>query len=378
MARLDLQANSIHKPSCVFGSRDRPQGSLSTAHALKLSLCRKKSNRLRISIKISISFFKKCCKTFFNPENYYFYMRNLIAAFFMVSIFIHNSAFSVESDPPVTLKIVDFSPKFLKFYEKAKSENLQPDARWALWKKMVNFAAVPPTDAGQQLAREMLDNAWSRYPDAMEQISAGAPGMLPRPEDSLKSIVKLLKPVEKSEVTLITFVGAFDNNAFTSAGSGKIMTALPVEMDQRARKLVTDHELTHAVHIGIGSISGGWERSIGATVLSEGLAMRVTQELNPDLSDASYVDFTPGWLVKADKKREEIIKGIKPFLFSSDSADVMKFTMGNGTTGIEREAYYVGWIVVKYWMEKGMTLAEIARIPEKEMPNKVAEALDSL
>ena len=148
-------------------------------------------------------------------------MRNLIAAFFMVSIFIHNSAFSVESDPPVTLKIVDFSPKFLKFYEKAKSENLQPDARWALWKKMVNFAAVPPTDAGQQLAREMLDNAWSRYPDAMEQISAGAPGMLPRPEDSLKSIVKLLKPVEKSEVTLITFVGAFDNNAFTSAGSGK-------------------------------------------------------------------------------------------------------------------------------------------------------------
>jgi hypothetical protein len=305
-------------------------------------------------------------------------MKILLVSFFLISVFPHNLAFAIEPPSLVTLKILDFSPKFVKFYEKVKSENLNPDARWNLWKKMVNFAAVPPTDEGQQLAREMLDNAWSRYPSAMDKIVAGAPGMHPRPEASLESIVRLLKPEKESEVTLVTFVGAFDNNAFTSGGNGKIMTALPIEMDQKARKLVMDHELTHAVHIGMGSINGGWERSIGATILSEGLAMRVSQKLNPNLSDASYVDYSPGWLVEAQKKREEIIKGIRPFLASSDSADVMKFTMGSGSTGIEREAYYVGWIVVKHWMDKGMTLAEIARIPENEIPIKVAEALDSL
>ena len=46
----------------------------------------------------------------------------------------------------------------------------------------------------------------------------------------------------------------------------------------------------------------------------------------------------------------------------------MRFTMGKGPSGLEREAYYAGWLVVGYWLEHGTTFAEIARIPEAEMP----------
>ena len=56
----------------------------------------------------------------------------------------------------------------------------------------------------------------------------------------------------------------------------------------------------------------------------------------------------------------------------------MRFTMGKGPSGIEREAYYAGWLVVGYWLDRGMTFADIARIPEQEMPDRVAEAIDAL
>jgi hypothetical protein len=63
---------------------------------------------------------------------------------------------------------------------------------------------------------------------------------------------------------------------------------------------------------------------------------------------------------------------------SAKSEDVMRFTMGKGPSGVEREAYYAGWAVVGYWLEHGMTFAEIARIPEKEMPRRVGETIDTL
>jgi len=56
----------------------------------------------------------------------------------------------------------------------------------------------------------------------------------------------------------------------------------------------------------------------------------------------------------------------------------MRFTMGAGTTGLEREAYYVGWLVVDYLLSHQLSFADIARIPEKEMPARVADAVDHL
>jgi hypothetical protein len=72
------------------------------------------------------------------------------------------------------------------------------------------------------------------------------------------------------------------------------------------------------------------------------------------------------------------LKDIVPVLASDKSDDVMRFTMGKGPSGLEREAYYAGWLVVGYWLEHGMTFADIARIPEKEMPQRVNEVIEKL
>ena len=56
----------------------------------------------------------------------------------------------------------------------------------------------------------------------------------------------------------------------------------------------------------------------------------------------------------------------------------MKFTMGKGYLGFEREAYYVGWVVVGYWLEHGMSFAKIARTPEKDMAELVKKQFNYL
>jgi len=63
--------------------------------------------------------------------------------------------------PPLNLTIKDLTPKFLTFYNEATKEKASPDKRWELWKKDYDFAAVPPTPEGEEIAKELLNDAWS-------------------------------------------------------------------------------------------------------------------------------------------------------------------------------------------------------------------------
>ena len=322
---------------------------------------------------------------------YLTFMMRIMAMFtnsagFAAMVFLLTGTFAAaapESSSPqpaamVSLEIKDLTPKFLEFYEAAQKDQPSADRRWQLWKEKYDFAAVPPTEEGDNIARRMLDEAWPRYASVLELIRGGAATLTPDPQAMVQSIAELLKVEKPAKVTLRVFVGGFDNNAFTVSGKSGVTTNLPIEMDPEPRARIMAHELAHAVHIAMGTFSGGWIRSIGATVVSEGLAMHVAQQLFPNDPPEKLAEHTPGWLKAADAKRTEILKSIQPVLGSEKSEDVMRFTMGQGPNGLEREAYYVGWVVVGHWLKNGMTLAEVARIPEKEMPARVAETLSNL
>lgn len=287
------------------------------------------------------------------------------------------SVASAAPAAPITIKVQDLSPRFLDFYAAAQRENAAPDRRWELWKEKYRFAAVPPTPEGQKIARDLLDKAWARYPMAMEKIKAGVAGMSPQPQAAMDTVAALLRADKPATVTLVAFVGGFEGNAYTAAANGQIMVAIPLESDADARARTMAHEFTHAAHIAMGSSSGGWIRTIGATVVGEGLATRVTEHLFPGRV-AGIIEYSPGWLAAANQRRTEILRNLKPYLASDKSEDVMRFTMGKGASGLEREAYYAGWEVVGYWLKQGMSFADIARIPEKDMPARVAEAIDAI
>lgn len=88
-----------------------------------------------------------------------------------------------------------------------------------------------------------------------------------------------------------------------------------------------------------------------------------------------YVEHKPGWWAEANQRREAILEGILPALEAEDSETVFRYTIGTGPGGVEREAYAAGWWVIDHLRRSGMSLAEIARVSEQDMPGLARRAI---
>lgn len=283
--------------------------------------------------------------------------------------------------PALSVEVVDLTPRFIKFYETAAAEKADPERRWQLWQQLYGFAAVPPTPEGKTLARTLLDKAWPQYPQVMARIRQGAAVLQPSPQSILESVAQVLNGTQYPvKVRVIVFVGGLENNAFASVDKeGVPVVAVPVESSDEDLRLNLTHEFTHAVHVKIAGLRGTWERSISETILMEGLAMRVTEKLIPGKRPEFYtVARSNEWLPEADKRQAAILRGIQQHLDKSDSETVSRFTFGGGTTGLRREAYYAGWVVVGELEEQGMRLADIAKLSRSSMKEVINGAINAL
>lgn len=238
---------------------------------------------------------------------------------------------SEQGDTRAKVEIVDLTPRFLAFYEAAQRAP-DADARFALWQQHYGFAAVPPGPRGAELSRRLLDQGWSRYAAALPTIRRGSAVFGNEPIETLRGVMRLLETEGPVTIRLTAYVGAFDDNAFSTGGDPPNI-AFPVEMAPELRRLIMSHEFTHAVHIRVAGLSGGWERSIGATVLQEGLAVHVARELTPGLAMAQAIEHRPGWWAGISGRKADVLRGMLPMLAHADSETVFRFTMGEGTTG---------------------------------------------
>lgn len=280
---------------------------------------------------------------------------------------------SEQGDARIHLEIIDYTPRFLAFYEAARDVS-DPARRFALWQEHYGFAAVPPGPRGDQMARGLLDTGWPRYAPNLPAIRLGAASFGTAPIETLRAIARILQPGGPLDVDFLVYVGAFEDNAFTVGGMPPTV-AFPVEMSAGLRPLIMAHELTHAVHFQIAHLSGGWERSIGATLMQEGLAMHVAREVVPGRAEAAYIEHEPGWWSRVGARKGDILRDVLPVLASQDGQTVFNFTIGNGPAGFQREAYAVGWWVIEHLRAQGMTLAQIARIGEADMPAVAERAI---
>ncbi len=307
--------------------------------------------------------------------------RFAIFAFLLTSLFTtaaQTAPPEVPVTPMVTLDVLDLTPKFLAFYDAAQKEHANADQRWELWKKMYGFAAVPPTPEGQAMARKLLDTAWPKYPAALGRIRQGPAAIVPKPQLALDQVATLLAVDVPIDVKLLVYVGGFEGNAFTTAGKdGAPTVAIPVE-DEHPGLLMT-HEFTHAVEAEQAGLSLDWRRSIAHTIFTEGLAMRTVQAIHPGETDAAYIgEMTPGWYAKVLAKHAEILADIAPHLTEDSSDAVMRYTMGQGGAGVEREAYYAGWLVIGDLLNHGWTFPRLARVSDADITKLCAESLARL
>lgn len=278
----------------------------------------------------------------------------------------------------VHVTINDLSDRFIGFYNEANKPGVSEAQRWALWTRQYGFGVMPPGPDGAAQTRALLADAWPHYPEVMDRIVAGYGGMRPSPERQARAAAELLKLDQPLRLRIVAYVGFLDGNAFTRGNRGEVRVAIPLDDVPEHRAIMAAHELTHAVHIALGALEGEGAQSVAASALSEGLAMHASRVLVPGARVERYVEIAPGWLREANGMQRQIYESIRPQLARDDADTVDRLTMGHGNTGLEREAYYVGWKVVELWLSEGRSLAQIARIPAPQVVAEVDAAIGRL
>lgn len=286
-------------------------------------------------------------------------------------------ASTVSRHGPVTLEARDLSPRFMDFYRAAAG--LDADGRFRVWQDRYGFAAVPPTPQGELLARRLLDTAWPRYAAALPRIAASAATMSRSAGEVAARVATLLGADRPIRIQLLAYVGGFEGNAFTAfEADGSARVAIPLEIDDAMRRRILPHELTHAIHGQLAGLSPGFERTLARVIFEEGLAMHVSRAVAPGFPDGAYVSHDAGWYAAATARRDALLRGLRPFLAAHDAGTVLRFTLGTGSQGLEREAYFAGWAVVGRLLAHGAHYAALARIPEAELPALVDRVLAEL
>jgi hypothetical protein len=268
--------------------------------------------------------------------------------------------------------------KFETFYAHATAKPMDADARFKLWQTEDGLAAVPPGPDGDAMARKLLDDAWSRYPALTPKLD----GLEKTAEETAREMFARDNEIlgtanDNINTRLILYVGQFDNNAFTVPPmDGKPATILmPVENINL--KIALAHELTHSIELQLVPVKNSFGAPVGETMFLEGLAMRTSQRAVPGLPDAAYTSMPnePDWMPNCVAKKDAVMKDIVPDLDKSGHEIAMKYTFGQGNTGMQREAYCAAWFAMGKLIDSGKTLPELARVPEDQMVGVVKAAI---
>jgi hypothetical protein len=299
----------------------------------------------------------------------------------MTSIFVLFLASPGQADTSqASIHIVDFTPRFVAFYELAVEED-DPDRRFELWKAHYDFVALPPgLPDRDERARKMLDAAWPKYPDVMERIRPGVSALSPAPAPMLEQVAELLEAEDSlPPIALLYYVGMLEDNAFFAPQpDGTLVVALPAEMDEARRETIMAHEFVHAVHHALSDLTMGPDGSVANLVFSEGIAMQATRAMLPDKPDHKHLGGERAWQDKCHERISDVLADMPELLDHAGPEHVNRFTMGEGTSGLEREGYCAGWYLVGHLLDEGSTLAELARVPEREVAELLRQAIANL
>ncbi|MCC5870432.1 MAG: hypothetical protein JJU27_18170 [Gammaproteobacteria bacterium] len=277
-----------------------------------------------------------------------------------------------------SIRVVDMTPQFLAFYEKAVSEP-DPARRFELWKEHYGFIALPPgLPDRDERARALLDVAWPDYAALMETLEAGAYSLSPQPGALLEQVAKLLGIGDAvPPIILLYYVGMFEGNAFFAAQpDGSLVVGLPAEMSQEHREVVMAHELAHALHHSMTGLAVGPEGSVADLVISEGIAMHTTRAIFAEQPDHVHVAGSRDWLTGCDEQVVEILQALSSSLDAQGPEAVNRMTVGLGFTGMEREGYCAGWHLVGHLLDNGSTLADLVRMSEREVIAALLQAIN--
>ncbi|TVS09008.1 MAG: hypothetical protein EA417_21340 [Gammaproteobacteria bacterium] len=134
----------------------------------------------------------------------------------------------------------------------------------------------------------MLDEVWPRYAGVLDRLESGVEVLSPAPETVIGRVAELLD-----------LRGALPD--------GTLVVALPAEMAPERRELAMAHEFLDAYHHVLSEGVLVDDGSVGALVLSEGVAMYATRALFPDVSDARHLGGEQGWVEACHGRIDQVL-----------------------------------------------------------------------
>ncbi|MBP2018497.1 hypothetical protein J2Z79_001908 [Symbiobacterium terraclitae] len=279
---------------------------------------------------------------------------------------------------PATLRMVDLSPRFLKFYELAESAD--PETRWRLWLEHYNIAAVPPTEEGRALARSLLEQNWHRYPEVMDRIRQGAAGFRPDPQQALDATAQALGFDQDLSILFVAFVGMLDRNAWAASMGEHTAVHFPIEsFSEEEASVFLPHEFAHVLHDRLSGFPGGWLKSVATLLMQEGMAIWTSRAVAPGREEWHYLTLDgPAWVERCREREKQIFQGVLARLQEVSADALQTFTTRTGPAGLEREGYWAGYRAVGHLLDSGFTLAQLARMPEGEYTTRLEAALQVL
>jgi hypothetical protein len=203
---------------------------------------------------------------------------------------------------------------------------------------------------------EIYHRAWGRHARcvvAAHDVPQLAPGMRAIEERA----IALAEETERfftaeglidDDLDVVLLVGGHTSNGWVTDRDGRATLFLALEFlgEPPYDAVLLSHEAFHVAHSRHGS--GAWPEDCGSGLFQEGLAVAVSRELHPGLSDSAYLWFDDDhaeWVAACAASEKAITDRVRAELHTSDQEVRVRalFTIQEGETELPpRAGYWLG------------------------------------
>lgn len=287
--------------------------------------------------------------------------------------------------PPPAFAVVDLASAYATFYDDTIA--MEPTARVEALK--ARFAPRFPGFYDAERVKRFTTP--ERYDAQIARSFVAFPELRPRYERTTKSFVSMLGPALEEfvrifpdmapigDIYLVHSFGEMDGGIRTIGGrrylvfGADVIARLHPPGEERP---FFQHELFHVYH---GQFFEGCD-VVWCALWSEGLAVYVSEQLNPGATDAQLLLATPRPIrAEVDARRRDAVCTVRARLDSGSPEDYAPLFMGQATVdGLPpRFAYYLGYLVARE-AARTRSLQALAHLSTQEARKVVDAALAEL
>ncbi len=169
--------------------------------------------------------------------------------------------------------------------------------------------------------------------------------------------------LDDPDLPLVMLVGGGTSNGWVAdhRGAPTLFVALELLDDSPGDEVLVLHEATHVAHQRL--MASPWPETVLEALVSEGLAVALSRQLRPGLSDSAYLWFDEAhhdWLLECGRQEDAIREVVLDALDSTDPDTVAHLFSARPGSGLPvRSGYWLGDEVLQKLLADGRTARDL-------------------